>query len=47
MLPLVELLELGIDYKLLEEVIRIFYDEAMFVSELKKEDKVSGLLPGR
>jgi hypothetical protein len=44
LLPLVELLEVGIDYRLLE-VICIFYDEAMFVSELEKEDEVSGLLP--
>jgi hypothetical protein len=42
--PLVKLLELGIEYELLE-VIWILYDEVMFLSELAERSEVSGLFP--
>jgi hypothetical protein len=43
-LPLVKLLDLGIECELLE-IICIFYDEVLIASELEQSDEVSGLLP--
>jgi hypothetical protein len=44
LLPLVQLLELGIDHKVLE-VIWVLYDEVKLLAELERGDEVSGLLP--
>jgi hypothetical protein len=44
LLPLVDLLELGIKCDILE-IILIFYDESMLASELEDRNETSGLMP--